>query len=178
MQETLTIARPYAQAVFEQAREEGKFSDWTNMLELLGLVVADDDMKMVLNNPRLDGEFLANFIIEIGSGHLSETGQNFVHVLADAGRLTVLPEISALFAEKRAEAESTVEVEVTSAYPLNAEQESSISKAMAEHFGKNIEITSVINESLIGGVVIKIGDSVIDASMKGRLKELSNVIVK
>ncbi len=178
MQESLTIARPYAQAAFEQAQEEGKFSDWTDMLEFLKLIVSDDDMKTVLDNPRLDGEFMANFILDIGSDQLSETGQNFVRVLADAGRLTLLPEITELFSEKRAEAEGTVEVEVISAYPLNDDQESSISKAMAEHFGKKIEITSHVNETLIGGVVIKTGDSVIDTSIKGRLKELSNVIVK
>ncbi len=178
MQENLTIARPYAQAVFEQAQQEGKFSEWTNMLELLELVVSDADMKTVMDNPRLDGQFVADFILDVCSDHLQETGQNFVRVLAAAGRLELVPEISDLFAVKRAESESTIDVEVLSAYPLDANQESSISKLMADQFGKNIKITSNIDESLIGGVVIKAGDSVIDASIKGRLKELANVIAK
>ena len=178
MQENLTIARPYAQAVFEQAKEENAFAAWSDMLDLLKQIMADQDMQQVLDNPRLDGEFITDFVLDLCADKLSPTGQNLVRVLADAGRLNVLAEISDLYAEKRAEAENVVDVEVLSAYPLDAEQESAISSAMKQRCGRDVEIKSRIDESLIGGVVIKAGDSVVDASLKGRLKELSNVIVK
>ena len=104
---------------------------------------------------------------------LSETGNNLVKVLAGAGRLTIIPEINKLYEQLRAEAEGVIEVGVTSAYELAPEQQATISKVMAKRLGRKVEITHEIDYSLIGGVVIRAGDTVIDASIRGRLKALA-----
>ena len=178
MQENTTIARPYATAAFEQALEEGKLSNWSTMLLLLNLVISDKQMKIVLDNPRLDDEAVAEFVIDICGKYLSDTGKNFVKVLAQAGRLVLAPQIYSLFEQKRAEAESIVEVEVTSAYALDEAEKNKLAEAMAKRLGRKIEINTSTDESLIGGAVIRAGDSVIDASVKGSLKKLGNQLAE
>ena len=173
MQEKTTIARPYAQAVFETASEEGKLSEWSEMLGLLDAVVSDVQMKAVLSNPKLDAAALSDFVLDVCGESLNEKGSNLVKVLADARRLAIIPEINKLFEQFRAEAVGVIEVSVTSAYELGAEQQATIAEAMAKRLGRRVEITSDIDDSLIGGVVIRAGDSVIDASVKGRLKALA-----
>jgi len=173
MQEKTTIARPYAQAVFETASEENKLSAWSEILGLLDMVVSDAQMKAVLVNPKLDAAALCDFVRGVCGKELSETGNNLVKVLADAGRLSFIPEIKKLYEQLRAEAEGVVEVDVISAYKLAPEQQASISEMMAKRLGKKVEISSEVDDSLIGGVVIRAGDTVIDASVKGRLKTLA-----
>jgi len=173
MQENTTVARPYAQAVFETASEENKLTEWSEMLGLLEIVVTDAQLKTVLGNPKMDAAALSDFILGVCGEALSETGNNLVRVLAGAGRLTIIPEINNLYEQLRAEAEGVIEVGVTSAYELAPEQQATISKVMAKRLGRKVEITSDIDNSLIGGVVIRAGDSVIDASVRGRLKALA-----
>ena len=173
MQDKTTIARPYAQAVFETATEESKLTEWSEMLGLLEAVVTDAQMKSVLTSPKLDAAALSDFVQGVCGDALSEKGSNLVKVLADARRLSFIPELSKLYEQLRAEAEGVMGVSVTSAYELAPEQEATISEAMANRLGRKVEITNDIDESLIGGVIIRAGDSVIDASVKGRLKALA-----
>jgi len=173
MQEKTTIARPYAQAVLKTASEESKLNEWSEMLGLLDSIVSDAQMQAVLSNPKLDAAALTDFVLGVSGDSLNETGSNLVKVLADARRLAILPEINNLFEQLKAEAEGVIEVTVTSAYELAADQQAAISEAMAKRLGRKVEITSDIDDSLIGGVVIRAGDSVIDASVKGRLKALA-----
>lgn len=174
MQENITIARPYARAAFDQAREEGDLQKWSAMLQILKLIVSDPAMQLVINNPRLESEKLAGLILDIGSKYLTGTGQNFVKLLVDTGRISVAPQIHMLFEEKKARAEGVAGVEVISAYPLDDKQQEKIKMIMAKRLGRKIEITTRIDKSLIGGAIIRAGDSVIDASLKGRLKQLSH----
>ncbi|MFB3116191.1 MAG: F0F1 ATP synthase subunit delta [Gammaproteobacteria bacterium] len=173
MQEKTTIARPYAQAVFETASEENKLAEWSEMLGLLETVVTDAQMKAVLTNPKMDAAALSDFVLGVCGKALSETGNNLVKVLAGAGRLTIIPEINKLYEQLRAEADGVIEVGVTSAYELAPEQQATISKMMAKRLGRKVAITHEIDDSLIGGVVIRAGDTVIDASVRGRLKALA-----
>lgn len=173
MQDKTTIARPYAQAVFETASDDNKLTEWSEMLGLLETVVTDPQMQAVLTNPKLDTVALSDFVLGVCGESLTETGGNFVEVLADARRLSVIPEINRLFEQLRAEAEGVIEVAVTSAYELAADQQATISEAMTKRLGRKVEITNDVDDSLIGGVVIRAGDSVIDASVKGRLKALA-----
>lgn len=178
MQENITIARPYAIAAFEHAQEEDKLSAWSEMLNILSMMVSDAQMHSVLNNPRLDSASLLNFVLDVCGTYLSDTGKNFTKVLVDAGRLSLAPQIHKLFEQKRTDAEGIVEVEVRSAYPLESGEQNEIANAMGKRLGKKIEVTTLVDESLIGGVVIRAGDSVIDASVKGRLKQLANELAE
>ncbi|MFT5426441.1 MAG: F-type H+-transporting ATPase subunit delta [Gammaproteobacteria bacterium] len=177
MQDKTTIARPYARAVFETASEEGNLKEWSEMLGLLETVVTDSQMKAVLSNPKMNAEALTDFILGVCGDALSETGSNLVKVLADARRLSFIPELNKLYEQQRAEAEGVIEVGVSSAYELTSEQQATISTAMAKRLGRKVAITSDIDESLIGGMVIRAGDSVIDASIKGRLKALATQMI-
>ncbi len=177
MLEKKTIARPYAESAFSQALEEGQLQNWATMLKVLRLIVADDNMTPVLTSPKLDHQQLAQFIIDIAGDVLNETGRNFVHILVDAGRISLIAEIVVLFEEKQAAAEAIDTIEVTSAYPLTDPQINMLTKTLAKNLGKKIDINAKEDKGLIGGVVIRMGDTVINASVQGRLKELNNLFV-
>ena len=174
MLENTTIARPYAQAVFEQAVEENDFDRWSALLKILVNIVTDTRMKTLIDNPKVSDEILFGIFQDVCGNALSNTGNNFVRILIDAGRLTVLPEILQLYHKMRVDSEGLAEVEIISAYPLSDDQTRTISEAMAKRLGKKIDITSRVDNSLIGGAVIRAGDSAIDASIRGRLRQLSN----
>ena len=178
MLEKATIARPYAEAAFAQALEEGKLSDWSDMLKLLSAVVSDDHMHGVISNPKLTSEQLTLFIVDICGDKLSQTGKNFVSVLVDAERISLVADIFKLFELKRAAAEGISEVDVISAYTLDDGQVNTISDAISKRLGKKISVNTEEDIDLIGGVIIRAGDSVIDASLRGRLKELNNIFAQ
>src|SRR5690554_3294158 len=114
MAENITIARPYAQAVFDLAREKNTFDEWSRVLELLSVVVADPQMAKVIGNPGVSSETLANLIIEVCGNALTEHGRSLVRTLAENRRLQLLPEMRALYEAMRAEAEQLVQAEVVS----------------------------------------------------------------
>ncbi len=178
MVEKATIARPYAEAAFSNALEEDKLGDWSAMLNLLGVVVSDDNMRGVINNPKLSGEQLHQFIVDICGDKLSQTGKNFVRVLIDAERIGLAANIFSLFEQKRAAAEGISEVDVISAYQLDDAQISVISESISKRIGKKVDINTEEDKDLIGGVIIRVGDSVVDASLRGRLKELNSVFAQ
>jgi len=178
MLELTTIARPYAQAVFEQAQEEGNLVAWSNMLDVINMVMSEPQMSIFIDNPTLNADYHADFVLDICGNYLSDTGKNFVKVLAQAGRLKLAAQIYKLYEQSRSDAEGVIEVQVTSAYPLDRSEKNKISDAMEKRFGKKITISTYVDESLIGGSVICAGDSVIDASVKGKLKQLGNELVE
>ena len=178
MLEKATIARPYAEAAFAQALEEGKLADWANMLGVLKTVITDTNMRSVINNPKLNSEQLYQFIIDVCGGSLSQTGKNFVKILVDAERIGLAAEIFTVFENKRAAAEGISDVDVITAYPLDDAQVKTISDAISKRLGKNVDINTKEDKNLIGGVIIRAGDSVIDASLRGRLKELNSVFAQ
>ncbi|MCZ6804706.1 MAG: F0F1 ATP synthase subunit delta [Proteobacteria bacterium] len=178
MLEKATIARPYAEAAFAQALEEGKLADWSSMLNLLSMVVSDDNMRGVINNPKLSSEQLHQFIVELCGESLSKTGKNFVRVLIDAERIGLAADVFSIYEQKRIAAEGISEVNVISAYPLDDAQISVISESISKRIGKKVDINTEEDKDLIGGVIIRAGDAVIDASLRGRLKELNNVFAQ
>ncbi len=178
MLEKATIARPYAEAAFAQALEEGKLSDWAAMLNLLNVIVSDEQMHSVISNPKLTSEQLAQFVFDIAGDKLSNTGKNFVSLLVDAERISLATEIFNLFEQKRAAAEGISDVDVISAYPLDDTQVNTISESISKRLGKKIDINTEEDKDLIGGVIIRAGDSVVDASLRGRLKELNNIFAQ
>jgi len=178
MLEKATIARPYANAAFDQAIDESKLSEWSAMLNLLSVIVSDDSMSAVINNPKLSDEALYQFFTDIGGDKFSQTGKNFIRVLIDARRINLATEVFELFERKRTAAEGISDVEVISAYPLDDAQVNAISESISKRLGKKIDINTDEDKDLIGGVIIRVGDSVIDASLRGRLKELNSIFAQ
>ncbi len=173
MLENATLARPYAQAVFEEGTEKKSLGTWSTALACLSAIVADADMRRVLNDPRVDRAKKEKLLFEVAGDSFDAAAKNFVRVLLDGGRVLVTPDIAVLFEQMKARTEGKVEVEVVSAYALEAEQEGVIADAVKRRVGKEVDIKSTVDPALVGGVIIRIGDTVIDASLRGRLKQLA-----
>ena len=186
MADNNTIARPYAQAAFDFAQEKGNLGGWASALEVARSLLANGEVVTFLANPTLSNaqklEFLAGLIGSAGSdvGVLSgddEHGTNFLKLLLEYGRVNVLPEIAEHFDALKAAVENTVDVTVTSAAPMSAEQQAIIAAALKERLGSNVTLSTEIDENLIGGAVIRAGDVVIDGSLRARLTSLTNALI-
>jgi F-type H+-transporting ATPase subunit delta len=176
MSEAITTARPYAQAAFDEAQKLNALKAWSEMLLSLAEAVNHPDVRAVVTNPRVakkQVEGLAEALI--GSG-ASAQQKNFVRILADNQRLLVLPEIAAIFEALKAEAEKTVNVVVDSAFELSAAQQDKIVSSLKKRMGREIKLECKINKELLGGVVIRAGDQVIDGSARTRLGEMANAL--
>ncbi|RMG34404.1 MAG: F0F1 ATP synthase subunit delta [Gammaproteobacteria bacterium] len=169
-----TIARPYAEAVFQRALETDKLDLWTEMLAFLGTAVEDPQLSRVLGSPQLTREQKAQLVLDIAGGRLSGEGENLVRLLAENGRLALLPEIASLYEARKAEHEGTVEVDVTTAYPLKPAQEQVLSEALKAKLGREVRIHSHEDPELIGGFRLRAGDMVIDGSVAGQLQQLAH----
>jgi F-type H+-transporting ATPase subunit delta len=173
-QEKTTIARPYAEAVFDRAQETDTLDLWSDMLALLSAVVVSPEISGLIDNPKLSRARLKELLLEIGGGRLSEEGQNLVRVLVDNDRIALLAHIAALYERLKHERQGKLQVQVAAAYALNKAQEQALADALKERLGRDIEITAEKDASLIGGIVIRAGDLVIDGSVRGQLKKLAN----
>jgi F-type H+-transporting ATPase subunit delta len=173
MAEFTTSARPYARAVYALATETSSVESWSEALEMLAAVAADAGMQELLDKPQLSKVQKGELMLKVVSDRLSQQQQNLVSLMADNGRLKALPEVAHQFENFRAEAEGKIEAEVISAYPLTSEQEQVITAMLKRKLGRDVSITTSTDESLIGGVVIKAGDTIIDGSMKSQLESLA-----
>ncbi len=185
MADNNTVARPYAQAVFELANESGELAVWSESLDVAAQVLADGRVVTYLGNPEFSTEqrleFLTGLFAKAGAGTLTGTdskGTNFLKLLLEYGRVAALPEIAAHFETLKAEIENIVEVTVTSASPISKQQQDTISAALRERLGRDVTIETEIDENLIGGAVIRAGDVVIDGSLRARLEGLATALTK
>jgi F-type H+-transporting ATPase subunit delta len=176
MAETLTIARPYAQAVFLFANTRKALGEWSEMLELLAAIAADPGVAGLIDSPRLTETQRADVFIDLGGKHLDEKGRNFIRLLAENRRLNLLPEIAALFEIKRRESEKTVRAELVSALPVSDAHKASVTEALKKRLGLEIELECSIDPALLGGAIIRAGDLVIDGSVRGKLERLGSTL--
>ena len=186
MADNNTIARPYARAAFELAREKGKLANWSEALTAAKDALADGQIVKFLSIPALSDEQRHGFLTDLfkkAAGKTSvlagsnEQGNNFLKLLIEYDRVAVLPEISEQFEVLKANVENTVEVTVTSAAAISAAQKKAITAALKERLGRTVQLETDIDESLIGGAVIRAGDVVIDGSLRSRLEGLSNALI-
>lgn len=168
-----TLARPYAKAVFELARDSGSFEPWQKALEVLASIARLEEIESLLKNPRVTTAQLAEVFIAAAGEALDAKAKNLVRVLAQYRRLAALPAIAEEFTVLRAAAENTVKAELRTAVPASEEQRENIRKALVRRLGRNVELVSVVDESLIGGAQIRAGDFVIDSSLRGKLERLA-----
>lgn len=173
MAERTTTARPYAKAMFALARQGNKLADTSTVLSRAAEVVADPRVHALLGSPHVTAAQLAELVAGVVGEKLDDNGKNFVSLLAQNRRLGFLPEISALFEQMKAEVENAVDVEVTAASPLTADQEGRYAAALQKKLGRSVRLHTKVDGSLLGGAVLKAGDLVIDGSIKGRLERLA-----
>lgn len=175
MAESLTIARPYAEAAFKLALEGNALASWAGALARLAVVAGTEVARELIGNPQLSNEQVAAVVADT-AGQLAPEQKNFVQVLADNERLAVLPEISTLFDALRNAHEGVLDAQIASAYPLDEQQVAGIVAALEQKYGKQIKATVHVDADLIGGVSIRIGDEVIDASVRGKLAQMAGAL--
>ncbi len=176
MAELATLARPYANAAFDIAKSDGELDKWSRMLALLGAAAADETVQVLLATPEVEELQKAYRLSEICGPELNDRGKRFVQVLASNKRLTLLPEIQAQFEALRAEEQATLDVMVTSAYPLSEQELERLKGALSQRFERDVSMVSEVDDSLIGGAIIRAGDTVIDGSLRGKLDKLAENI--
>ena len=176
MAEAITIARPYAQAAFDEAKKLGDLKGWSEMLLALAEVVNNPDVLAIVTSPRVAKSKVESVLDALLGDNVNLQMRNFVRILAENQRLLLLPEIVALFESLRAEAEKVVNVEVESAFDLSAAQQEKIISSLKARMGREIKLVCKINKELLGGVVIRAGDKVIDGSARTRLGEMANAL--
>ncbi|SFH57775.1 F0F1 ATP synthase subunit delta [Modicisalibacter xianhensis] len=177
MAETSTVARPYAKAAFEFAHAQGALEAWSDMLALAANVAADADMRArVMDNPRLSGVEKADVIIEVCGDAMGKEGQNLLRTLGQQNRLAALPAIAEQFDLLKAQQEKRMDVTIVSAFPLDAKQEDKLASALAKRLNREISITTQVDSALLGGVILRAGDTVIDGSVRGRLARLRDAL--
>jgi F-type H+-transporting ATPase subunit delta len=136
-------------------------------------VVSDVQMSELLNNPEMGKQQKGDMLIQVLGDKLDEQQQNLVKLMAENGRLSIMPDVRDQFEVARAKAENKVEAEVVSAFELTAQQTDELVNTLKNKLGCDVTLTTTVDESLIGGVVIKAGDTIIDASMKSQLDSLA-----
>lgn len=177
MAEINTVARPYAVAAFRYARENGELERWAEMLELATTVARDARMVALARDPNVGRKRTAEIFLGVCGDRLSPAAVNFVNALAEHDRLLVLPQIRDMFTSLKQDAEARVEVEVSAAFPVTDEQQRQLAEALQRRLGKTVTVTTQVDQGLVGGVVIRAGDQVIDASLRGRLEQLGNSLM-
>jgi F-type H+-transporting ATPase subunit delta len=173
MAEKATIARPYAKAAFESARSHNAYDRWSTVLATASSVVQDERVARLLSSPQVTPEQLSGLIGEIVGNGLYEQGRNFLATLAGNRRLALLPEIATMFEALRAEAENTADVQVISAVQLDDAQKQRLAAALKKRLKRDVRLHCEVDESLIGGAIVRAGDFVIDGSLKARLDRLA-----
>ena len=173
MAEKTTIARPYSKAAFQEAQGDKRLAQWSDTLRAAAIAVRDPRGHELLGNPGVSGEDLAQFVMGVTGPALDEHGQNFFRTLAENHRLGYLPEISTLFDLYKDEAESIVDVTVTSAAPIDAAQQQALSTALQRKLKRSVRLHCETDPTLIGGAVLRAGDTVIDGSLLSRLKRIA-----
>lgn len=176
MAELITIARPYAEAVFKRAGETSSFPAWSEALQLMATVASDETMAGVIAGAQLSKAQLAEVFNEVAGDKLNQEAKNLVKLLAENGRLELLPEIAAQYEVQRAEGEGCIDAEIISAFAVSDAQRTKVAESLKARLGREINLSVTIDESLMGGAVIRAGDMVIDGSVSGKLEKLASTV--
>ncbi|PMH45407.1 F0F1 ATP synthase subunit delta [Vibrio sp. 10N.286.49.B3] len=174
MSDLTTIARPYAKAAFDFALEKGQLDQWVEMLAFAAEVAKNDEVRELMGSTSAGK--MAEIFITICGEQFDEFGQNLIKVMAQNSRLKAIPEVFNEFIVLKQEHEKKIDVEVTSAVELSQEQRDAISSKLEQRLERKVQLNCSIDETLLGGVIIRAGDLVIDNSARGRLDRLSDAL--
>jgi F-type H+-transporting ATPase subunit delta len=178
MAENVTIARPYAEAAFQLARDENALAGWAAALERMVAVATHPDMAVCIDDPRLLPTQLTSLFQGVVGEGLAASQQNFIRVLVDNSRLGVLPEICTLFVTLKNAHEGSKKAVIASAFPVDAAAQQQLVADLERRFACKIHASVSVDPELIGGVCITVGDQVIDASVRGKLATMATALQK
>jgi F-type H+-transporting ATPase subunit delta len=176
MVDRATIARPYARAAFAHAQEAKALPAWSKLLAAAAIGAADSRVARLIGNPHVTGDELVDLLGGLSKHAAGEGGRNFLRALAENRRLVLLPQISEQFERLRADVENVVDVEVIAAREIAAPQKRKLEAALQKRLGREVRMHTRIDETLLGGAIVRAGDLVIDGSLKGRLERLGSAL--
>jgi F-type H+-transporting ATPase subunit delta len=177
MTELATLARPYASAVFKCAKEMSATAKWSEQLAFMSAIVGNKEMSDLINNPKVKNDRLLEMLLDVSAGHIDHEGANFLKLLLHNNRLGLLPTIAALFEELKAEDEGYIAVDVYTAFAFTKEAEKKFAASLEKKLSKKIHMNVALDKSLIGGVLVRAGDQVIDGSIRGQLQNLQKALL-
>lgn len=178
MADLSTLARPYAKAVFELARDSKSLKEWSAQLAAISEAVANPQLAQLIGHPALSRAELADVLGKALSKDLNAEGQSLIKLLTDNGRLKTAAAIAEQFEALRAEAEARVEVEVTTATKVEKAQQDALASAIRKRLDRDVAIAWNTDETLVAGAVIRAGDMVIDGSVRGELERLQTALTR
>ena len=178
MAELVTIARPYAEAIFALAKERDELSKWSDMLTLLVTVFDDPRIQAAIANPKVTKADIERLILAVCGEQVDANARNFIQLLVENGRLPAVAEIRRLFDLLKSEDEGIVDAQISSAFPLDGQELEKIVSLLSKRYQKNISPTVDVDSDLIGGITVQVGDKVWDASVRGRLQEMAAALTK
>ncbi len=173
MSELATLARPYAVAVFKRAKETDSAKTWSKNLAFLAAVLSDKSISGVIDDPKIGKSALSTLLLDICEGQLDQEGSNFLKLLIENNRLSLIAAIAEIFETYKAEDEGSIDVDVTTAFAFTKESKQSFNTTLEKAFGKKINMKIAVDSSLLGGVLVRAGDQVIDGSVRGQLQQLA-----
>jgi F-type H+-transporting ATPase subunit delta len=173
MAELVTVARPYAEAAFKLAQERGNLQSWSEMLSMLEMVVTNEEVAKRIGNPNVDDQALEGLILGGLGERLDGPARNLVQLLIENARLTLVSQIREQYEALRREHEGVLEASIISAMPINDAQVDGLRSALEKKYGRKVNTQVEVDPSLIGGVRIKVGDKVIDATVRGKLDAMA-----
>lgn len=176
MAELTTLARPYAKAAFEYARKANEMQAWSDALTLLAVVSQQGAVQKLLSSPAQTAEQKSTAIIEVCGEKMNPAQQNFIRILADNKRLVLLVEIQHLFELYKAALEKAIDVEVQTAFEIEPALQQKLRESLTKKLEREVTLQTSINKDLIGGALIRAGDTVIDGSVRGRLAKLAEAM--
>lgn len=176
MAEPVTIARPYAEAVYKLAREKNALAQWSDALANLDAVVGDARVQAVINDPNVSTQQVEGLVLGVIGEKLEGEARNFIQVLVQNGRLELTPHIREVYEGLKREHEGTLEAKIISAFPVSDEQVKTLVTALETKFKRKITAKVEIDSQLIGGVKIVVGDKVIDTTVRGRLDAMATTL--
>jgi F-type H+-transporting ATPase subunit delta len=171
-----TIARPYARAAFAHAQVSKDLASWSKLLNAAAAGAKDPRVARLIGNPHVTGDELVDLLGGLSKQAAGDDGRNFLRALAENRRLALLPLIAEQFEKLRADVEGVVDVEVVAAREIAAPQEKKLAAALKRRLGREVRMHTRIDESLLGGAIVRAGDLVIDGSLKGRLERLGSAL--
>lgn len=173
MAELTTYARPYAKAAFQYALDAKDLAGWSKQLATVAAASRYGVMQKKITTPSLSAQQQAQLLIDACGDELQSPVRNFIVLLAQNKRLLLLPEIYELFDAFKTAQEQAVDVELTTALPLDDANQAALAEALNSKLARKVNIQTVVDQHLLAGVIIKAGDLVIDGSMRGRLEKLA-----
>ena len=177
MANTMTLARPYARAAFEHAKQHNTLAEWLDVLQTVGVMVLHEEVRDYIKNPKVSTEQIITLFAEVAGKKLTQQQENFFQLLAQGKQFALLSDIASLYTRLYEENDAVVSVDVSSACEMSAAQQEKMQAALEKRIGKKIKLHCTVDPKLLGGAIVRTPEWVMDGSVTGKLQQLKTKLV-